>query len=113
MLLGVVLLFRVVIRIFYKFQLAKESSTMEAGVCKESRDLSEDFPFLKGRSLVIFLSSYVFQFDRELGREWFKEVPVQYTQNGKLTCNVAFVLLSRNRWRRVTGPPSTYSARLR
>lgn len=83
---------------------------MEAGVGEESRHLGKNFSLLKRRSLVTFLSSHMFQIDRELG-EWFEEVP--HAEDGELTCNVAFVLLSRNRCRRVIGPTSTYSARLR
>ena len=84
---------------------------MEAGVGEEPCDLSKNFSFLKGRSLVAPLSPHVFQFNRELRGEQFEEAP--HAQNRKRTCNVALVLLSRNRCRRVTGPTSTYSARLR
>ena len=111
MLFGVVLLFRVIRRVFYQLQLAKESGAVETRIGEEPCNLSKDFSFLKGRSLVTSLSSYMFQFYRELEGEWSEEVP--RAQNRKHTCNVAFVLLSRNKCRRVTGPTSTYSARLR
>lgn len=111
MFFGAVSLFRIIRRVFNGLQLAKEPSTVEAGIGEESCNLSKYFSFLKGRSLVTPLSPYVFQFNRELGGERFEEA--LYAQNGKRTCNVALVLLSRNKCRRVTGPTSTYSARLR
>ena len=84
---------------------------METRVGQESCDLSKNFAFLEGGSLVTFLSPHMFHFNSELGGEWFERV--SHTQIWKRTCNVAFVLLSRNKCRRVTGPTSTYSARFR
>lgn len=46
---------------------------MESWVRKEPRNLGKDFSLLERRSLVTFLSSYVFQFYGELGREWFEK----------------------------------------
>ena len=111
MLFDVVLLSWIVCRVFYELQLAKEPSAVEAGVGKEPSNLSKDFSFLKGGSLIISLSSHMFQFNRKLEGGQSEEVP--RAKSGKHTCNVAFVLLSRNKCRRVTGPASTYSARLR
>jgi len=68
MLFGVVLLFRIVRRVFYQLQLAEEAGAVEARIGEEPCNLGKDFSFLKGRSLVTFLSSYMFQFNRELGR---------------------------------------------
>jgi len=84
---------------------------VEDGVCEEPCDLSKDFSFLKGRRLVALLSPHMFQFNRELRGKRCEKAP--HAQNWKRTCNVALVLLSRNKCRRVTGPTSTYSARLR
>ena len=74
MLFGVVLLFWIIRRVFYELQLAKEPGTVETGVGEESCNLSKDFSFLKGRSLVVSLSSHMFQFDSELGGELVEEV---------------------------------------
>jgi len=108
---GVVPFFWIIRRVFNGLQLAKEPSAVEAGVGEEPCNLSKNFSFLKGGSLVVLLSPRVFQFNRELGGGRFEEV--LRAQNVKHTCNVALVLLSRNKCRRVTGPTSTYSARLR
>ena len=111
MFFGVIPLFWIIRRVFNGLQLAKEPSAVEAGVGEEPCNLSKDFSFLKGRSLVALFSPHMFQFNRELGGERFEETP--HARNVKRTCNVALVLLSRNKCRRVTGPTSTYSARLR
>lgn len=68
MFFGVVLLFRIVRRVFYQLQLAEESGAVKARICEEPCNLGKDFSFPKGRSLVASLSSYMFQFNRELGR---------------------------------------------
>lgn len=109
---GFVFPFWILRRVFYELQLTKEPSAVEARVGEESCNLSKDFPLLEGRSLVTSLPSDVFQLDRELRGEWSERD--HHAQNGKRTCNVAFVLLSRNKCRRVTEPTSTstYSARL-
>ena len=62
----VVLLFWIVHRVFYELQLAKEPSAVETGVGKEPCDLSKNFSFLEGRSLVTSLSPHMLQRNREL-----------------------------------------------
>jgi hypothetical protein len=69
MLFDVVLHFWIVRRVFYELQLAKEPSTVEAGVGEKPCNLSKDFSFLKGRSLVRPLSPHMFQCNRELEGE--------------------------------------------
>ena len=82
---SVVPLFQIIRWIFNGLQLAKEPSTVEAGVGEEPCDLSKNFSFLKGRSLVAPLSPHVFQFNRELGENDLRKPHAPKTGNAPAT----------------------------
>ena len=98
------------VRADVEVELAREARVEEAVVGQDARDGREDLALAQWRSLVVLLAPDVLQLDCELRSA---SIAIYTLNRRERTLSVAFVLLCRSKYRRVTGPASAYSARLR